>query len=33
MEELHAAGLAAVDVDGQDLTAGRRSAGPAARDL
>ena len=30
--ELHAAGLAAVDVDDQDVTAGRWSAVPAARD-
>jgi hypothetical protein len=30
--KLHAAGLAAVDVDDQDLTAGRWSAVPAARD-
>jgi len=30
--ELHAAGLAVVDVDDQDVTAGRWSAVPAARD-
>ena len=32
LEELHAAGLAAVDVDDQDVTASRWSAVPAARD-
>jgi integrase len=32
LEELHAAGLAAVDVDDQDVTAGRWSAVPAACD-
>jgi predicted ArsR family transcriptional regulator len=32
MEELHAAGLAAVDVDDRDVTAGRWSPVPAARD-
>jgi integrase len=32
LEELHAAGLAAVDVDDQDVTAGRWSAVPAGRD-
>jgi DNA-binding HxlR family transcriptional regulator len=32
LEELHAAGLVAVDVDDQDVTAGRWAAVPAARD-
>jgi predicted ArsR family transcriptional regulator len=32
LDELHAAGLATVDVDDQDVTDGRWSAAPAARD-